>query len=257
MRTSISEPLPLCPNIRQILLSLEAETVWLPVLLMHILAMDILPLQMRSSWSLHTPHLPSQIHRPANSQRATIENAKNLVELVRLDGCFYSGSFMSFHSNGSTTTHNADWSGCSNYSTTNPNFNDFERVVDRFVAALPSPQPWGCATRVSNSLITMICTRSEGFPLNHDLSKIRQLVQEQLCSENCLLPDSFPITERILYKRGSPCGVFFCLHGPRSVRLTAVFDIDSNRILFYNSQGKRTTCLPATLKSTHQTSIAA
>jgi len=103
----------------------------------------------------------------------------------------------------------------------------------------------------------MICTRNEGFPLNHDLSRIRQLVEEQLCSENCLLPDSFPITERVLYKRGTPCGVFFCLHGPRNVRLTAVFDNDSNRILFYNSQGRRTTSLEATFLRDHRTSIAA
>ncbi|MCY2973381.1 MAG: hypothetical protein NTW52_01810 [Planctomycetota bacterium] len=93
--------------------------------------------------------------------------------------------------------------------------------------------------------------------MNHDLSRIRQLVEEQLCSENCLLPDSFPITERILYKRGAPCGVFFCLHGPRSVRLTAVFDVDSNRILFYNSQGKRTTSVATTFPMNHQAFIAA
>jgi len=99
----------------------------------------------------------------------------------------------------------------------------------------------------------MICARRKGLQLNNDLSSVRKIVEEQLCSENCLLPDSFPITERVLYKRGIPCGVLFCLHGPRSVRLTAVLDTNSNRILFYNSQGQRTSSMEASIRTESQT----
>jgi hypothetical protein len=50
----------------------------------------------------------------------------------------------------------------------------------------------------------------------------------------------FNITERILLRGGEPCGIFFCLHGPRSVKLTAVWETERNTILFYGSGGQRT-----------------
>ena len=34
--------------------------------------------------------------------------------------------------------------------------------------------------------------------------------------------DQFPLTERKVIKSGRTCGVYFCLHGPRSVKLTAM-----------------------------------
>jgi hypothetical protein len=54
-----------------------------------------------------------------------------------------------------------------------------------------------------------------------------------------LLPHAFPLTEKRLYKQGETCGFFYCLHGPRSIRLTAVFDIATARVLFYDSTGHR------------------
>ncbi len=68
---------------------------------------------------------------------------------------------------------------------------------------------------------------------------IREIVQEELCNQNHLLPDAFPLTEKFLCKQGNPCGIFYCLHGPRSIRLTAVFDIATARVLFYDSTGQR------------------
>ncbi|MCU0712780.1 MAG: hypothetical protein MUC43_12025, partial [Pirellula sp.] len=66
-----------------------------------------------------------------------------------------------------------------------------------------------------------------------------------------LLPKAFPLTEKVLRKQGNPCGVFYCLHGPRSVRLTAVFDIATARVLFYDSTGQRagTRCVKEMLLS--------
>jgi hypothetical protein len=54
-----------------------------------------------------------------------------------------SEELMSFHLNSSTATRDSDWLVCSDYSCPNRNFNDFDRVVDRFVAALSSQQPLG------------------------------------------------------------------------------------------------------------------
>lgn len=73
-----------------------------------------------------------------------------------------------------------------------------------------------------------------------DLDAVREFVMNQLSDENGLLPNAFPITERMLYRHDAVCGMFFCLHGPRSIRLTAVFDTETERILLYDSRGQRT-----------------
>ncbi|MFM7931073.1 MAG: hypothetical protein ACKO9Q_25470 [Pirellula sp.] len=72
-----------------------------------------------------------------------------------------------------------------------------------------------------------------------NLSSIRDVVLEELCRMHQLLPNAFPMTEECLIRQESPCGVFYCLHGPRSVRLTAVLDFASARVLFYDSTGQR------------------
>jgi hypothetical protein len=72
-----------------------------------------------------------------------------------------------------------------------------------------------------------------------DLQAIRRYVTETLCKQDQLETDHFPLSERILVRGGAPCGVFFCLHGPRSLCLTAIWETDSNTILFYGSRGER------------------
>lgn len=71
------------------------------------------------------------------------------------------------------------------------------------------------------------------------MNDIRAVVLEELCNMHQLLPNAFPLTEKLLRKQGNPCGIFYCLHGPRSIRLTAVFDIETARVLFYDSKGQR------------------
>jgi hypothetical protein len=73
----------------------------------------------------------------------------------------------------------------------------------------------------------------------HDLSDLRNYVHTTLCEQNELNHGSFEITERILVRGRQPCGIFFCLHGPRSVRLTAIWETDRNTVLFYGSTGER------------------
>jgi hypothetical protein len=78
------------------------------------------------------------------------------------------------------------------------------------------------------------------YPLQIDnLNDLRTYVHQTLCDQNELEPDAFQVTERILVRSRKPCGIFFCLHGPRSVKLTAIWETDRNTILFYSSSGER------------------
>jgi hypothetical protein len=72
-----------------------------------------------------------------------------------------------------------------------------------------------------------------------DLDDLRTYVHMTICEKNELEMNAFEVTERILVRRGRPCGIFFCLHGPRSVKLTAIWETDRNSILFYGSSGQR------------------
>ncbi len=73
----------------------------------------------------------------------------------------------------------------------------------------------------------------------HNLDDLRRYVHHTICEHNELEVNVFEITEKILLRGGKPCGVYFCLHGPRSVKLTAIWETESNTILFYGSTGQR------------------
>lgn len=79
------------------------------------------------------------------------------------------------------------------------------------------------------------------------LDGLREFVRHQLANLGQLEVKAFPMTERIVIKHGEPCGIYFCMHGPRSVKLTAVADLRTQKILFYGSDGQRAsqTTVPA------------
>ena len=72
-----------------------------------------------------------------------------------------------------------------------------------------------------------------------DYHSIRDYVNQTLCNRDRLETNHFPLHERLLIRGGRPCGILFCLHGPRSLCLTAIWETDSNTILFYSSRGER------------------
>jgi hypothetical protein len=72
-----------------------------------------------------------------------------------------------------------------------------------------------------------------------DLGKLRTFVQSRICDHNQLEVGAFRMTERVLTRSGRPCGIFFCVHGPRSVKFTAIWETERNTILFYGSGGER------------------
>ncbi len=73
---------------------------------------------------------------------------------------------------------------------------------------------------------------------------VREFVRGELCQNNQLETDAFQMSERLLTRHGKPCGFYFCIYGPRSVRLTAVWDLNKGTVLFYDSLGRRAACHP-------------
>ena len=71
------------------------------------------------------------------------------------------------------------------------------------------------------------------------LSQLRQLVHDTLCHHEQFKPGVFPMTERVLTRGGRPCGLYFCLHGPRSTKCTSIWDTETNTLLFYGNRGER------------------
>lgn len=69
--------------------------------------------------------------------------------------------------------------------------------------------------------------------------ELRSYIAATLGKLESLKSEHFPLTEDVLFRSGKPCAIYFCLHGPRQVRLSAVWETDENRILFYGSCGRR------------------
>lgn len=71
------------------------------------------------------------------------------------------------------------------------------------------------------------------------LDELRDYVYAMLCQCDELEPGVFQMSEHILMRNGEACGIHFCVHGPRSVKYTAIWETDGNSILFYRPNGER------------------
>lgn len=78
----------------------------------------------------------------------------------------------------------------------------------------------------------------------HNLQVVREYVRDALSMQNRLERDAFPMAENMVTRKGSPIGFYYCMYGPRSVRLTAVWDLLKEEIFFYDSLGRRATSQP-------------
>jgi hypothetical protein len=72
-----------------------------------------------------------------------------------------------------------------------------------------------------------------------DLEELREFVNETLCGYYELQLDAFRLTEHVLRRGSKPCGIYFCLHGPRAVKFAAIWESDRNQVLFYGAGGER------------------
>ncbi len=77
------------------------------------------------------------------------------------------------------------------------------------------------------------------LPVIQTLDELRDYVNNTLCQHNQLEPGAFPLTERILIRADRPCGIYFCLHGPRAVKFSAIWETERNTVLFYGATGER------------------
>ena len=73
----------------------------------------------------------------------------------------------------------------------------------------------------------------------HSLDELRNFIHAALCEKENLVPEQFKMKEMALVSRGRQCGVQFCLRGPRSVRLGAIWAADQNVLYFYDARGER------------------
>jgi hypothetical protein len=79
-------------------------------------------------------------------------------------------------------------------------------------------------------------TRFQQIESVHDL---REYVNTTICNHYQLQAGAFRMTERVLRRGDKPCGIYFCLHGPRATKFTAIWETDRNQVLFYGSRGER------------------
>jgi len=82
----------------------------------------------------------------------------------------------------------------------------------------------------------MMLTR---FQQTECVQDLREYVNTTICAHHQLQEGAFSISERVLLRGGKPCGMYFCLHGPRATNFTAIWDADRNQVLFYGSRGER------------------
>ncbi len=71
------------------------------------------------------------------------------------------------------------------------------------------------------------------------IDELRTFIHRRLCDRENLLESEFTMTEMQLTRCGRACGLQFSLHGPRSVRLGAIWTLDHNVIYFYDARGVR------------------
>lgn len=81
-------------------------------------------------------------------------------------------------------------------------------------------------------------------PLKVDFPTLCQNVERRLCDLGHLVPHQFPMTQREVVRGGKTVGVYFCVHGPRSVKLTAICDFKKKQVIFYGSDGIRRESMP-------------
>ncbi|MCD0463252.1 hypothetical protein [Roseiconus lacunae] len=73
-------------------------------------------------------------------------------------------------------------------------------------------------------------------------------VEKTLCHIGGLEPGQFPMTRRNVSRGGQSCGMYFCVHGPRSVKLTAVYDHQKKITIYYGTDGVRHTNEPINVR---------
>lgn len=78
------------------------------------------------------------------------------------------------------------------------------------------------------------------MPSTRSEESLQQLVLRSLCNADDLLPHEHELSELPLARSGRVVGTQFLLHGPRSVRLGAVWDAENEVLHLFDAAGHRT-----------------
>ncbi|HVU89349.1 MAG TPA: hypothetical protein VHD36_18625 [Pirellulales bacterium] len=87
------------------------------------------------------------------------------------------------------------------------------------------------------------------------LDNLRKFVSQTICDHEQLEADAYVMTEMVLTRSGMPCGRYYCLHGPRATKYSAIWVSERNTVLFYDSTGER--FLTAEIEEAHQLELSA
>jgi len=71
------------------------------------------------------------------------------------------------------------------------------------------------------------------------LDDLRDYIYTTICNTFDLQLGAYQMGERVLYRGGRPCGLYFVLHGPRGMKFTAIWETERNQVLFYGPTGER------------------
>lgn len=85
-------------------------------------------------------------------------------------------------------------------------------------------------------------------PKSMEFSTLCARVEERLCELGHLVSGQFPMTQREVIRGGKTAGIYFCVHGPRSVKMTAICDYANKQVIFYGSDGIRRESMPVVVK---------
>ena len=71
------------------------------------------------------------------------------------------------------------------------------------------------------------------------VEQLREHVRETLCARQELQPGEYPFLSIPMRRADDTCGELFIQHGPRLIRLLAVWDHATNTIHYYDCNGER------------------
>ncbi len=90
-------------------------------------------------------------------------------------------------------------------------------VIRRYSAYLKHTNSYGAKHPAQLSTSMLECSKNV-----ESLEELRHYVADTLSDLEMLKSDQFQLSQRILHRGGTPCGIYFCLQGPRALRLSAI-----------------------------------
>ena len=71
------------------------------------------------------------------------------------------------------------------------------------------------------------------------LADLKSFIYGVICKDHDLLEEGACTTETVVRRGSEPCGIMFCLVGPRATRFSAIWEWEGRRALFYRPNGTR------------------